>query len=270
MTPRLFLHVMSLEARKAMSYRVAFWTTAIVGVVTGFAIPWFLWKSIFELRGVERIGGLTFNAMILYYVVVSLLSKVIRGSDMGLGISREIYDGTLTRYLVFPTQVVSFKYAQQLGGMLPLLLQVLAFSTIFACFLELPPDLQVSPSAVLRAIASVFLAHLAYYFLTLPVMAVAFWADNVWSLAVLLRFTSSFLGGGMIPLDLFPASLREVLMLLPFPYLFYIPVQTLLGRVPPADWLSGVGILLAWCLFFAVLAHFVWKVGERRYTGVGI
>ncbi|MGE3163478.1 MAG: ABC transporter permease [Planctomycetota bacterium] len=270
MSPRLFLQVASMEARKAMSYRAAFWATAVVGLVTGFAIPWFLWRSIFELQGVERIGGLTFNAMILYYVVVSLLSKVVRGSDMGLGLSREIYQGTLTRYLVFPTQVIVFKYAQQLGNMLPLLLQAAAIATVFACFFELPMDLQIGVGSVSRALVSVLLAHLVYYFMTIPITAVAFWADNVWSLAVLLRFSSSFLGGGMIPLDLFPQGVRDLLTLLPFPYLFYQPVQTLLGRTDPGEWALGVAVTLVWCGFFALLAHLVWKLGERRYTGVGI
>lgn len=253
-----------------MSYRAAFWMTAIVGVIAGFLIPYFLWQSIFESQRVERIGGFTFDAMVLYYVVVVLLGKVVRGKDMGLGISREIYEGTLTRYLIYPTQVVVFKYAQQLGEMLPQLLQLALFAGFFGLVLNLPEDLHITPMSVALAAVSVMLANLIYYFLSLAVMGVAFWADNVWSLAVLLRFVSAFFGGAMVPIDLFPQQFQQALAGLPFMYFFYFPVQTLLGHVTFTEWLTGTGICLAWGVVFAGVAHWVWKRGELRYTGVGI
>ena len=51
---------------------------------------------------------------------------------------REIYEGTLTRYLLFPTQYLPFKYAQHLGQMVPGLLQLSGYALLFFWVFELP------------------------------------------------------------------------------------------------------------------------------------
>ena len=120
------------------------------------------------------------------------------------------------------------------------------------------------------ALGSIALANLAYFLLVYPVQGVAFWADNVWSLMAMLQFGTNFLGGLLLPLDLFPGWAREIIMLLPFPYLFYVPVKTLLGEVPPGEWIRGMGVLLAWALVLGAAGRAVWRRGDRQYAGVGI
>lgn len=269
MTLLLFFQVMSLEARKAMSYRATFWINAVVGVTVGFGIPYFLWSSIYTSQNVERIGEFSLNTMILYYVVVVLLGKVIRGGDMGLGVSREIYEGTLTRYLVYPTDVLLFKYAQHVGSILPYVLQAALFSVVFAFALDLP-EVEFHVYHVAGCVISIFVANVVHYFMSLPILGVAFWADNVWSLTVMLRFVSSFLGGAMIPVSLFPEALQQVLAYLPFMYYFFLPTQTLLGAVTFVEWIQGLGICLAWGLAFYGITRWVWHRGQLQYTGVGI
>lgn len=274
MRGRLFLHILSLEARTAMSYRVAFWANAAVSVVVGITIPYFLWSSIYEhvyeTTGRVRIGGYTLEAMLLYYVAAALLSKVVRGPDMALGISDEIYEGKLSRFLIYPAPYLRFKYAQHLGAILPFVVQMVVFVAIATPLLELPQDFQVSAGSIARAAIFVLAANLLYFLISWPLQAIAFWADNVWSIAVLLRLASGFLGGGMLPLSLFPAWAQKLLLLTPFPYLFYVPVNTFLGKSTPADWLHGLFVLGIWAVLLLGLGTAVWKRGELRYTGVGI
>src|SRR5690606_19127890 len=116
MNASLFRHVLSIEARKLMSYRVDFWVNVILGFCIQMVVTFFLWKAIFAESGEATIGGYSFHGMLYYYVLVILLGKLVRGSDFGApGVSAEIYDGTLTRYLVYPTSYFPFKYAQHLG-----------------------------------------------------------------------------------------------------------------------------------------------------------
>ena len=116
----------------------------------------------------------------------------------------------------------------------------------------------------------VALANLLGFLLRFTVMLVAFWADNVWSLNVMLRFLSELLGGLMLPLSLFPQWAQDVLMWTPFPYLFYVPVMTLLGEVGAAEWAFGMLVTVVWTAVMAGVALAVWWRGRLSYTGVGI
>ena len=120
------------------------------------------------------------------------------------------------------------------------------------------------------ALVSLAAANLLHYLINFPIQAVAFWADNVWSLLVAERFIISLLGGLMLPLDFFPEWARAVLVWLPFPYLFSVPVRTLLGQVGVAEWAAGLAILAAWCGIAALAGRWVWRRGDLQYTGVGI
>ncbi|MEM7262105.1 MAG: ABC-2 family transporter protein [Planctomycetota bacterium] len=272
MNARLFRDVFVIEAKRTMSYRVDFWISVIGGLISGIAIPYFMWRWIYDWEVGEAgvIVGRTFGQMLAYYIAYALLSRVVRGVDLPMSVSSDIYEGGLNRYLLYPTRYLPFKYAQQLGGMVPHLVQLFAFGAAFLWFIEVPEGVGVTAATVLMGLGSAFVANLLYFLLTYPIQLVSFWADNVWSLLVLLRFVTSLLGGGMLPLELFPSFWRDVLSYTPFPTLFYLPVQTLLGEVSVGAWAQSLVVGLGWCVALAAVSHVVWRRGELRYSGVGI
>jgi ABC-2 type transport system permease protein len=269
MTARLFWQVFSIECRKLMSYRADFWINSVVGFVAHFGVMYYLWRAIFS-GPAERIGGYTFEGMLLYYLLVILIGKLVRGAEHTHDISVDIYEGTLSRYIVYPTSYFGFKYAQHLGLMLPGLVQLALFGLLYLLILPVPAEATVTPGSVAMAAVSILIANLMYYTLAAPLQAVAFWADNVWSLVVMQRFATALLGGAMLPLSLFPAWSRPVLDALPFRYLYDFPVGTLIGRIGPRAWLIGVAVSLAWWLAMAGVTRIVWRRGMLSYTGVGI
>lgn len=266
---RLLGNVISLEARTAMSYRGDFWINVVISFFAQLGVVWYLWSSIYRETGMSEIGGRDMPSMMLYYILVILIGKVVRGQERMSGIAQDIYDGGLSRYLVYPTSYFRYKYAQHIGGLMPALVQMLLMGALLPFIISLDGS-GLSLSHAPQALAAMIMANLLYFMLLIPLQAVAFWADNVWSLAVLMRFTSALLGGSMLPLDLFPDWAQRVLNLLPFRYLFDFPVNTLTGRVTQVEWFAGMGIGLAWCLLLAWVARAVWKRGELKYTGVGI
>ncbi len=270
MRMRLFFAVLATEARKLMSYRVDFWLNAVAGLAAGVLVPYFLWKSIFAHASAETIGSRTFEELLLYYILAVLLGRLVQGPDLVQHLANDIYQGELSRYLVYPTAYLPFKYAQHLGFGLTGLIQITVFGTLFAIALDLPAGVVITPGAVARGVVSVALGNLLYFLMAYPIQALAFWADNVWSLAVLLRFVVSLCGGLLLPLDLFPDLARELLLYTPFPYLFWGPVLTVTGELGPVEWLQGVGVSLVWIFVIYALGRGIWRRGEFQYTGVGM
>ncbi len=270
MTPRLFLSTFGIETRKLMSYRVDFWLSAVIGFVVHVAIAFFLWRAIFDASGSERVGGYDFESMVLYYVLVSLFGKVVRGPEFPSDVSQDIYEGGLSRYLVYPTNYFLFRYAQHLGNLAPALVQLALFGTLCPIVLAVPDGFAPGFGAIAGTAAALLVGNALHYLLMLPVQLVAFWADNVWSLAVMMRLVAMLLGGFLVPLSLFPGGAEEAARFLPFPYLFHFPVEIVMGRLSPLAWAEGMGIALAWCGVLALVSSAVWQRGKLVYSGVGI
>ena len=120
MKPRLMLSVLTMEARKLMSYRTDFWINAILAFIIQFGVVYYLWSAVYVESGEDVIGGFSFRSMVYYYIIVILLGKFIgaHGYESGT-VAQEIYDGSLTRYLIYPLRYFPFKYAQHLGRLGP-------------------------------------------------------------------------------------------------------------------------------------------------------
>ncbi|MCA8960798.1 MAG: ABC-2 family transporter protein [Planctomycetes bacterium] len=269
---RLLRDVFVIEAKRTMSYRADFWISVVGGLIAGIAVPTFMWSWVFQWEAAEggTIGGRTLGQMVAYYIACALAAKVVRGADLPMTIATDIYQGGLTRYLLFPIRYAPFKYAEQAGAMVPNLLQLTLFGSLFLLVLDLPDGIRVTPATVAMAIGMLWVGNLLYFLMAYPLQLVSFWADNVWSLLVMLRFVTSLLGGAMLPLELFPSAWQTLLPYTPFPVLFYLPVQTLLGQVETAAWLEGMSVGLAWCLAIIAVTSGIWRRGTLQYTGVGI
>jgi ABC-2 type transport system permease protein len=270
-SPRLFWSVLTTEARTRLSYRVDFWVSAVGAFVAELGLAWFLWDSLYRESGVRTIGGYTRDGMVLYSVAVILFGKLIRGSEFGEGvISTEIYEGKLSRYLVYPTSYLGMKYAQQSGTLAPALVNLFLFGAATALLLPVPDEVRLTPASVAMGLVAVLAANVLHFLLSWSVQSIAFWADNVWSLTVAQRITTSLLGGAMVPLTAFPDRAEGVLRALPFRFLYAFPAEALLGRVPFLAWLEGLAVAALWCGLLAVLGRAVWRRGRLRYTGVGM
>lgn len=260
---------LTLELRRAFAYRTEFWLRFLGLLAAQVVIAYYLWRAVYAQSGTTMIGGYSFRGMVLYYVLVPLVENVSRPTDRSL-IAAEIYSGTLTRYLVYPMPFFPYKYATTLattvvaGTQLVLLLAVFGMAGVF------PAEFAVTPASVAMGLVAGVAASVLNFVLVALVEMAAFWADNVWSLNVMLAFVVRLLGGAMLPLALFPGAVQGILALTPFPYLVSFPVLALAGRIDLAEWLRGLGVLSGWALVVAGLLAVVWRRGQRTYTGVGI
>jgi ABC-2 type transport system permease protein len=95
----------------------------------------------------------------------------------------------------------------------------------------------------------------------------AFWTErasaveNFWFLFYL------FLSGMIAPLEVFPPSVRAVVLCTPFPYMIDFPASILVGL--PVDLGRGFLSMVGWILVFLGLNRLLWRRGLKRYSGMG-
>jgi ABC-2 type transport system permease protein len=215
MRPRLFWNVFTIEARKRMSYRADFWINSVAGILVNFSVFWFLTHALFEASGRSTLAGFTPRGMVLYYVFAILTGRIVQSNEMELGIAQDIYEGSLNRYLIYPVPYAAVKFAEQAGALAPQMVQMVLFGVVAPLMVGIPEEIHITPASVAMCLVSLALANLLHYLLIFPIHAVAFWADNVWSLMVAERFAISLLGGLLLPLSLFPDWVRAPLSWLP-------------------------------------------------------
>lgn len=263
--PSLF----SVEIRKIFSYRADFWVQFVGGVLTQIGIAYFLWKAIFEFNDVQVMKGFTFNSLMLYYVMVPLIDRMVRGAEMG-HIALEIFEGTLSRYLIYPVQFFLFKFVKLLAQSFIFSINLIFAVVIFVLIFGKPEGVNFSVLSVLKGFISIFFASYLFFVLSSILEMIAFWVEFIWSLLVMLRMIILLLGGGMIPLEFFPGFFRENIHFLPFPYLVSFPIKTFWGSIDHGQWLWGLLVTLIWSVVFSFCSMIIWKRGLREFTGIGI
>lgn len=257
----------AMELKKIFSYRAEFWIGFLGSILSQFGVAFFLWKAIFAARGADTLEGFTFGGLMLYYLMVPLVERVVNGQEMGF-MSHEIYDGSLTRYLLYPVSYFRVKYSAKLAQATVYLAQMVLVVGLFLLVFKQPFQLSVRSAAMVLPVF--FLSGLLVFALIAGLETIAFWADNVWSILVFNRMTTNLLGGGLLPLAFFPEKVREALEWLPWVRLISFPIRTLLGQVGTEEWLKGMALTAAWALVFAALAFWLWRKGIKSYAGVGI
>ncbi len=262
-------HVLSIELKKALSYRLDFWIFFFFGTATEIGVAYFLWKAVFASQNTTTMAGYSFHAIIFYYLFASFAIRISRGSERGY-ISQEIYDGGLTRYLLYPVSFLGYKFVTHFAQQLIGIFQLFVAFGILILLMGLPPDQNVTIGSISAGILTCLIAGVLHFAMMSCLELVAFWQDVIWNLMVMLRFIVGLLGGGMIPLSFFPEWGQKLVHLTPFPALIAFPVKVFLGQVTFSEWLNGVGIISVWSAIFAAIAFFVWDRGIKQYSGVGI
>lgn len=95
----------------------------------------------------------------------------------------------------------------------------------------------------------------------------AFWTERANAIENLWFLFYLFLSGYIAPLEVFPEPLRQIVLLTPFPYLMNFPASLLVGV--PVDVGRGFLSMIGWFLLFLGLNRIFWRLGLKRYSGMG-
>lgn len=260
--------VVAAEYRKIFAFRADFWVTFIGQTLVQLFIARALWENIFAASGNEVMEGYTLPMMTLYYLIVPVGNRMLQGENVGF-LSREIYDGSFNRYLVYPISFFQYKTLTYLSYSFFYGMQLVLVFLLYKGFVT--ADLTSQNVMNLGIGLCLFLvASYTYCSLAILVELISLWADNIWTLMVMCRFFCYFFGGSFVPIAFMPESLQNILVYTPFPYLVSLPVRTTMGITTWQEIAMGFGFLIIWSAILRISAQFMWNRGQYRYTGVGI
>ena len=261
--------ISGLEIRKILSYRFDFWSSFLGGVLIEVALSYFVWSSIYNQQNTRIMAGYDFVTLMYYCTITPILTQISQSQTMHF-ISEDIYQGGLNRYIIYPLNYMHYKLVAHFSFCAIGFLQLfLALSLLFWIW-GAPVGVSLSTVRVLFTILSILLGTLLYFLLAACLEMVAFWADNVWSLNVMLRFLVRLFGGALVPLSFFPEWAHQLIYFLPFWGILGLPTEIALSKISLQDALHAEAITCAWISVVALACYYIWNEGRKKYTGVGI
>jgi ABC-2 type transport system permease protein len=229
---------------------------------------WILWSAIFGSAGL--VGGFTFESMLSYYIVGSVLATIDFSYQISGEITYLIRGGRFSGHMAVPMDPLLFfgsmaagESAFHLGFSI---LSVTVCTLFFGTGIVLTGDiLKLAVSVVMIPLGLSFMAAYHYIIgvLTFRFLDIDFFL-HVQGMII------SFATGALIPLSMLPERVLLVLNLLPFTHVVYTPAMLITGRLSAAEGLAGLCVILIWVAAASVAARFIYTKMRTLYDGVGI
>ncbi|MDC1175366.1 ABC-2 family transporter protein [Bacteriovoracaceae bacterium] len=249
---------------KHTAYRLNFFLQIIGPALVFFFVKYNLWTSIFNQSNETIIQGYNLKQMITYHAWAFIISLIAQGHG-SWNLSEDIRMGRISSYLIYPFNFWEFHTASFLSFQ-SIQLIIAGFTLFLFSFLNIiaPFTTQLLLTGVLFTLYVSFFWYLTQFFTGL----LAFWLEETWILRVMLQIIAVFLSGAIIPLELYPEWLVDILNFTPFPYLSYYPIQIMMGR--EVSLINGIGIIGFWIVFLIFVNRLIWKRGLKLYTAAGM
>jgi ABC-2 type transport system permease protein len=266
---RKYLNIFRASLVERMAYRGDF----LLGTVLRFLpvlTTILLWEAIFAGSGEEELAGFSRRQMIEYLLLIHVSRMFSSMPGLAAGITRDIRDGSLKKYLVQPLDMIGYLLAYRAAHKTAYITtSAIPYGLLFlACghyFESYPPDLPT----LAGYLVALLLGFLVGFFFDTCLGMVGFWLLEVTSLLWVVGTLNYFVSGQMLPLDLLPGFWADLLKVMPFQYMAYFPAMIFLGKVTGWDLVHGLAWQLAWVILFALLTRWLYNRGLRRYSAYG-
>jgi ABC-2 type transport system permease protein len=267
---RKYAKIMRVSLIERMTYRGDFFFGTLLRFLPMLTTI-LLWQAIYRGAGETRLNGFDFNEMIAYLLLVNISRMFSSMPGLAGGISRDIREGTLKKYLLQPVDLIGYlvsyrvahKVSYIVASFLPYALLFFLCRSFFAG--KVPTDL----TTWLAYLVSLVFAFLVGFFFEVSVGMVGFWFLEVTSLLYIVMTLNFFVSGHMLPLDLLPDPWATLLKWLPFQYMAYFPAVVFLGKIHGAELVRALAVEMGWIVAFVVLSRWLYRRGLKRYSAFG-
>jgi len=232
-----------------------------------FLVMFLIWNQLFSQQ--QTIRGLTLSQTIHYYLLVALISGFI-SSHFEEWRSDEIRNGKIDFFITRPLSYINEILFKELGGKLVYLAVFIPLYLLFffasSYFFDVPGlNLgwqQLSLSLMLLGIGYIF-----SFVLALWIVLGTFWLEGSEGLKHFKWVTEAIFSGSLLPVVFMPDWLQRVVNILPFKYLYAVPIGVIQQtyQFSTGDGLYLFGLIIS----MIVITSIIWSKALYQYSSVG-
>lgn len=225
-----------------------------------------LWIAVYKSSGSSEISNYTLANTITYYLITGLLFRLDLTHSMYLG--EEVWSGYFTNDLIKPWNVIFIHFIASLSDLLFGIISFLPFF-IFMAFTSFKYINLPSAGNLLIFLVMVGLSLIMNFCFNLILHAFTFHFGDQNSQIELINYLTSFLAGAYVPIVFLSGWIRNLFLMLPFKFLFFVPTEVFLGKVSVQQSITYIIEMIVWILIFYGVFLVVYKTGIKKYTGTG-
>ena len=238
-----YLYVYKVQILKNLAYKFDVYGNIIMQTIIMIATAFF-WKALF--KNAESMGGVSVDTMLTYTVISSMISVVLI-TNVEWRITESVQTGAIAIDLMRPVNIFGVFFAENLGSVTALFFQnLLPIFIIGSLFIKLPAPR--SAFEFMLFLISLVLAFFINWYLSVIFGMFSFKVIEMSALIQVKKHLVRLLSGSMIPLWFFPNWLRSVLEILPFPYIYQLPLSIYVGHYTSESLVRGLLIQILWVM----------------------
>jgi ABC-2 type transport system permease protein len=251
----------------SLEYRFSFFIE-LLNSFFPIIVQFFVWSAVYGSSKASVINGLTFEELIMYIAIASLMSKILT-PGIEDEISNDIRNGGLNIHLVRPISYFKSKIFTSVGRngihMLISLPIILVIYVMLAVYWQMPSSLFNIVLFLVSIIFSFLLDFCLFYCLSL----IAFWTTQTWGIMIAFRIIINILSGGVLPLRVLGNLIDSISIYLPFRYIIEFPICILQGNYSVNEVIFGITIQIVSIIMIALISNEIWRRGQKQYMAVG-
>lgn len=223
----------------------------------------FLWSAVYFNK--SSFGGYEKDMMISYILYANLIAMFIMGSRTA-EIGAYINDGTIINFILKPVSFFKYYLSRDLADKTMNI--VFAIGELLLVVLLFQARL-VIPHNILLFLVFFINGLFISFFINLMLSFIGFWTPEIWAPRFLFTMLVFFVSGSYFPLNLLPSTIYHLLLLTPFPYLFYLPTQVIIGRLDTGYLAFQITMSFVWVLFLYLISKKMWIYGNKNFSFYG-
>ena len=243
---------------------------AIVGtfaIFSGLAIEFLIWKQVFYTQDIMQVRGFTFDELMVYIFLCMIVGQLKSSWATSIEMIDSIRTGEMNKYLIRPISFFTYHFMMFIGHnslfyiayttlliLFPILFPGWAFPTVFHII-----------GFIVALTISIYLSYAIYFCM----VCFAFWFGEVRALVIAYNVSNIVLSGQIIPIRLFPDTIREIIYLTPLQFLVDFPVSIATANLPMHLWLPKMGMAICWCIVITITGRIIYRSGIKVYEGFG-
>lgn len=242
----------------------------ILGGLVQIMITYYLWVAIFNSSETGVVQGFTKNDMIVYVIITYIVMQMINIS-MEWTIADDIRSGSIATNLIKPISYEKRILAESLGESfkntvtIALPVWIIFYLYKFVAQGVTPPNIGTLALFLVSLVLGYILIFLFNFIFSLS----AFYVTYIWGFILCKWMVINFFSGQLIPIDFFPAALKNALDYLPFSGMSYTPVMIYLGKYSTNQIIFSIGVQVIWIGILYILYKILWAKAIKRVTVLG-
>ncbi len=225
-----------------------------------FSILFFLHRATIKITPSGPIEALSL-AQIMWIIFFATLFGGERAKGVSHALNEEILSGQIAYQLNRPYSYIAFHLAQHLGAKIPsIFLSGTITGLLLYCIVGFPV---ISIGSFLLGLLMLCIGLVINFFIQFCIGLCAFWIGNVDPLRWIYLQVMVVAGGMSVPLALFPATMKKIILLLPFSTVAYGAARIIVG-CPRSDIYFYVGMQLFWLIMMLLIAKAFFKAGVKH------